>query len=489
MMSELLIINGIDGSTGRYLLPPLTLGELAGVARGLPPTAVQELRAWRDHGLQGPRRGLKAGLDPKQLAEAGWGVIFAADADPAIREALAELLRHRAAQAGSFYREYAGEDGYRPGESKLEFLARHHAGPGPADPERVPYYLLIVGDPQSVPYRFQYQLDVQYGVGRLHFATAEEYASYAQSVVEVETREQKLARRAVFFGVRTPGDPATELGTDRLVVPLAGKLTAQHSDWTVESILAGEATKARLGQLLAGREPPALVFTMSHGVGFHHGDPRQLEFQGSLLCQDWPGPDGGAPLRDHYFAAEDLGAEARLRGLIAFHFACFAAGTPHRDDFVHARGEPAEIAPHAFVARLPQRLLGHPGGGALAAVGHIERAWGLSFQWPKAGPQPAVFESAFERLMDGHPLGSAMEVFNLRYAELSCELSDELEALEFGKKVDEVKISWLWTARNDARNYVVLGDPAVRLAVGADRRVRPTRAAGGGRPPVDEGTF
>ncbi|HBL25233.1 MAG TPA: hypothetical protein DD490_00180, partial [Acidobacteria bacterium] len=168
--------NGVDGRRGSYLLPPLPPGHLADLACGatVDRARVRELQAWVARGEGKARRGLKEGLDPARLDEAGWGVILSctADAEP-LREALAPLLDLRRAQAGlrreRFYREFTGEDGYREGESKVAFLARHGAGPGPADPEKVPYYLLLVGDPEAIPFSFQYQLDVQYAVGRLCF--------------------------------------------------------------------------------------------------------------------------------------------------------------------------------------------------------------------------------------------------------------------------------------------------------------------------------
>jgi len=180
MSIEQLIFNGIDGASGSYLLPPMSPQAVSQIAQGEEPNEahLRELKRWYQHVTQA-HLGPKAGVDPKKLEEAGWGVIFAFQDQnkvPVIKEALSELLEHRQQQAGDRYREYTGPDAYRPDESKSAFLARHGMGPGPADPDKVPYYLLIVSDPETIPYRFQYQLDVQYAVGRIHFDTLEEYA-------------------------------------------------------------------------------------------------------------------------------------------------------------------------------------------------------------------------------------------------------------------------------------------------------------------------
>jgi hypothetical protein len=466
-----LFVNGVDGSTGSYLLPPLSTDMVSrhAMAASLDLTNVDELR-WRHQQATESVFGPGEGRDPRELSEVGWGVVFATDTDPAVRDALRMLLDHRRQQATRsderYYREFWGQDGYRPGESKSQFLVRHGAGPGPVDPARVPYYLLLVGSGSQIPFSVQYQLDVQHAVGRLHFDTAIEYRRYAASVVAAETGRSPSSRRLSFFAPQNCDDRATALSVRDLVAPLATRVAATNEDWEITTVTGAEATKKRLMAMVGGEETPALIFTAGHGVGWPAGHPKQLRQQGALVCQDWPGPEGGTGLTDDdYLSADDVSDEAKVHGLLAFHFACFGAGTPEWNDF--NRGEngptPARLAPRPLVSSLPQRLLGHPRGGALAVAGHIDRAWSYSFSWPGSGHQTEVYRSCLERLLRGYPIGSAFDYVNERYAELSSDLFTALEEVKYGRRPDHLSLAALWTANNDARGFVVIGDPAVRI--------------------------
>lgn len=498
----LLHFNGLNCATGRYGIEPISGDDLAAVLRGEKPVEnLAQLSARLDQAHP-----LKIGTDAKRLDQCGWAVIFAHDADPALLEALEPLLKLRAAQTGPRFRVLfgkAGRDGtrkadagYRVGESLRDFLAERGVSEGVADPDELGYYVLIVGSPQAIPFSFQYHLDVNRGVGRLHFDRLQDYASYARSVVECESGRVKLPRRLVVFGPQNEDDASTELSSRYLIRPLLPKLRQKGPlstwapglagseqpklDWSIESVLGEAATKSKLLGYLSGPDTPALLFTASHGAEFPLADTRLLPHQGALVCQDWPGPEQhrGAIPQDFYVAGDDISASAKLLGLITFHFACFGGGSSRLDQFVlqGGRSQPTQIAPKDFVAELPRRLLAHPAGGALASIAHVERTWGYSFLSPNGRTQTAMFESVLSQLMAGTPIGWVTEVINLRYAELAAQLAEALGDLKFDPNaIEPYRLAEIWTLSNDLRSNIILGDPAVRLPLSlTDEAARPT---------------
>ena len=81
-------------------------------------------------------------------------------------------------------------------------------------------------------------------------------------------------------------------------------------------------------------------------------------------------------------------------------------------------------------------------------------------------------------------MGAALPFPCQRYT-IRVELVDELRAVTFyDKPKDDEALSELLIATLDARNYVILGDPAVRLPLAQDRRPssgRPSRPRSGSR--------
>ncbi|MBN1953707.1 MAG: hypothetical protein JW900_01545 [Anaerolineae bacterium] len=493
LFGDKLYFNGIDGVTGEYALPPMSPQQLARIIKGEPaagePEAddehLSEMREKRGRRARMFDEPAKEGVDAADLGQAGWAVILPADMDPGrretIKEALAPLLQRRLDQAGErLFRLFEGESGYQPGERKSAFFRRQtpEVRRGPADPEQLPFYVLLVGSPLEIPYFFQYELDLMRGVGRLDFGDDwDAYAQYAANVVAAESGQVQLDRQAAFWGVANPGDRATELSSTYMIQPLIDHLQQQQRtgeiplEWAwrlAAHVGPGQATRARLGDLLGGdpQRTPALLMTASHGVEFPLNHAQQFAHQGALLGQEWPGPGHGIG-RAHYFAAEDV-PQGNVLGMVALFFACYGAGTPQFDQFVidARRGRP-RIAPHEFTAALPNQLLRR---GALAVLGHVERAWGYSFLTESGAPDIQAFETALRKLMNGEPVGLATDPsFGMRYADMAAELGESLKELRFDDAfVSDRELVRLWTATNDARGYVVLGDPAVSIPFARD---------------------
>ena len=273
----------------------------------------------------------------------------------------------------------------------------------------MPYYLLIVGDPETIPFRFQYQLDVQYGVGRIHFDTVEEYARYARSAsCEAETTGLKQPRSAACSSAsataatKRPSSAPTN-SSGRLAGDAGGRGprvgTADHP--------GGGGNQGRSSPpCSAGRETPAFLFTASHGMGFPKDHPLRQLPTGRLAL---PGlaRSGGVgkthPAGLLLLPATTSPPMARAHGLIAFHFACYGAGTPKLDDFAHQAIETGRNRSACLPGRLPAAAAG---ASQRRSPGHhrsCRRAWGYSFVWSRAGQQLEAFQSTLDALLSGPP--------------------------------------------------------------------------------------
>ncbi len=495
MSDDLIYFNGVNGATGDYLMKPRGLADVAALARSEQPRSAEEANWLRRIGqaLRRPFLALPFDIPPEDVARAGWAVVFAPGTPNEVSRALEPLLTRR--KKGVAPDRYKVLD-YRPGEGASEWLRRQGAAPGSISPTKVPYYVLLVGGPEAIPFEFQYLLDIEYAVGRLAFDSPGEYEQYARSVIDYEAAAAAPnVREIAYWATRHSSQDATRMSADWLATPLfqgvpaAGGEPGERPLAEVQSfrsrLLKGdEATKGSLAELLhppAPKSGPALLFTASHGLGWPRGHERQAAAQGALLCQDYPG-FGVAPQPPHYLAAGDVADDARVHGLVAFLFACFGAGTPRFNNFLYEgdqdlnflfdRGQrPERIAEQAFVSPLPRRLLSHPQGGALAVIGHIERAWGYSIRpldehfepVANVGPQLAPFRNCLGRILGGLPVGHATKDISDKYAILAAELLSRLDPGQAGPRPGDAELAWTWVERNDAQNYVLLGDPAVRL--------------------------
>ncbi len=515
--------NGIRADTGE---PLLRLGRQAAahiagaIHHPTEQAAIHRARAARNEHL-----GPLAGINEDSLPDSGWALVVPATDNARLLRALEPLLRHRCDQQGIALPPLTYHDGetcsawvtryggtptnwrhlpvllYTPDTGSSAWLQQHGTSHGPVDPQRgVPFYLLLVGRPgprhahdaAHIPFAFQYELDMFWGVGRLCFTNEQgehryaEYTAYAEQVVAFEQAAQApYERQITYFATRHDMDNSTQKSADELIVPLSrGRPGAQNvppvavrAGFAQQVFLQNDATRDTLNRIVRGKATggrPAILFTATHGIGLPHDDPRLPAEQGALLCQEWTGI--GTIKRDHWYAASDLPDDTAVQGMFVVCFGCYSAGCPATDQFTlptfgadgslsRAARVPPPIAPYPLIARLPQMLLAK---GALAVLGHIDRGWTYSFRGDVGVPaQSQIFEDVLYRVMQGKRVGYALDQMNRQQGAFAALLTQQIEHIAFGKQVSDSRMRALWVAHTDARNYALLGDPAVRLPFGA----------------------
>jgi hypothetical protein len=492
---------------------PAPMGVRAETGEACPPLSATDAQQIVSPGLAdaAARAGAQTTLGPdgsvkkrNDLTQTGWGVIFASDADPAIAKQLQPLLDLRQAQVdkrripgmASLFKVFAGDDPNTGGvlpdtknpdgsvvkQSARTWARLHGISLGAAVvPSVVPYYLLIVGSPERIPFEFQEKLKLQWLVGRLYFDDIEDYGRYARHVVAYETQAAQCNKSVAVWVTQNPGNAATmmlssavcESFRDCTDVPSnqpLGKACGFEMDF-FSADSATQATKANLQQILRGKAEngmPSVIFTGSHGLEYTPPitDPvQQRNTQGALVTQEWVPKNPITPACR--FAAEDVPTDHMLPGTVFFMFACFSAGCPALDSYYfNPDGTPKTLAPAPMIAKLPQALLSK---GALAVIGHVDRAFQYGFVDLAGTPQMQALRTPLERLMQGCRAGAAADSFSSTWGSIAAVLQMPPDP------GDPPPTVYDHIACDDARNYIVLGDPAVYLRVGDD----PTMLCGG----------
>jgi hypothetical protein len=437
--------------------------------------------------------------DPNDLTQTGWGVIFASDADPAIQAQLQPLLdlRQKQVQDPKLFKVFAGANGgVLPGQTAASWARQQGVSlTAPVDPYQgeVPYYLLLVGSPERIPFEFQALLKMQWAVGRLYFDDLADYGRYAQAVVQYEdpafTPYQR--KNAALWVTRNNGDLATAMLSGAICQDFldpANTLGARRQ-FNLDAFPNEKATKPQLQDILRGKlpgGPPAVFFTGSHGADYSGADrATQRSMQGSLLTQEWtPGTPAAAA---NQFSADDIPADAKLQGAIAFLFACYSGGCPATNSYYFNKdGSQISIAPAPLIARLPQALLSR---GVLAIIAHVDLAFPYAFRDVSGTPQTQALRTPLELLMRGKRTGLAADSLSILWSSLSAQLGLSLQASAHpaasttpatgsatpataapappipAQAATTPAQAQLTLARDDARNYIVLGDPATKLRV------------------------
>lgn len=418
--------------------------------------------------------------EPNLLPRQRWGLVVPKGPQgKRLLELVAPLRRAREeAQGGEPARVYCVRSG-------MDTTSAMHWKKGIFRDEEVPEserprYLLVLGDLDEVSLELQQVLSTDAYVGRLAFPTEAGYESYVEKVLRWERMPAPDSKTRLLVYTAKDGSEATRLGLEVLTGPgleacRGRQRKGQLPDVELLELVDDGSTHGEQLLSCAAQQGPSVLFSLSHGLaspkeGWNSPD-EQHALRGALLLP------GGRQL-----TGTEVASRPFLPGGIWFCFACFSAGTPGRSAYTPWLRQLSAVDPRVAqalegvllreeerpsIAALPQAALANP-QGPLAVMGHVDLAWATSFN-DKGRGTPSRFFSVLEALVEGRRAGPAMRSLLKHATEASTDLMGLYYKEEVARQgdrssaVDPLELARLWMLRQDLANYVLLGDPAVRL--------------------------
>lgn len=340
-----------------------------------------------------------------------------------------------------------------------------------------PYYVLILADPESVPFGLQAALGVCAAVGRLDFDLPEQLDVYVEKLLRHRRGEMSTQARAVFFAPDADRDDdgdydVTYYSRRYMADPLAN-FTKDRLQFEVDRYMGSDATVANLLEYWA-HDNPSLCYSASHGLAaVDQPTEVQMAYNGSVVAQG-----------EEILHAELVPIDRPVMpGGVYFQFACHGYGTPAISDYSHwlpQVGLPRQYAARSFVAALPKRLLANP-LGPIAYIGHVDDAFLSGFAYDEAPELAELLPDRYhdrlhpyrnacvELLRNSRPVGLALRSFRDKYSTLNGTLTTLRDDIARGFLPASVRmelaLAEAFIRRADAQNFLLLGDPGARLRI------------------------
>lgn len=403
--------------------------------------------------------------------DVGWGLITSA-ALTTLPKSLQALVAHRKGMVLHYLPDWERRHTFlrNPTLGRDVAIAGSSCGVGPG---RLPYYLLIYGGPEQVPWGIQYALAATRAVGRLPLeGTALD--NYVNALLADFKDDAADPYTAVTWGVDTDPDDITHLMRTHLAAKVHAEFLRDSEMGSERSVFLdgladpAAATVGRLIDTLARRRP-GIVVTTSHGLT---GPLDDVERMRATL---------GLPV-DQAHAALDpkaLLAKWRPAGAVWYCHACCSAGAEAPSYFAELFDQGSELRPildgiarsGSMVAPMPIALLGHT-RPARAFIGHVEP----TFDWTLRNPgnrqvQTASFVGAiYPNLFQTKPPTPVGHAFR----EVHRNVGGYLAAWDVAKGVyntgtrNVTDLLAMKLCARDLASLVVLGDPAAMLSLRQD---------------------